>query len=97
MNERDDEIYSILQQLKEKHSDAYSAPQYRLLARMIICGTDDDLDTPPQVPMIIGAPMPKRPKQESLTSALVDAATAFASAISPTSSSLNVGPPSERF
>ena len=39
---------------------------------MIICGTHDDLDTSPQVPMIVGAPLPKRPKQESLTSALVE-------------------------
>ena len=39
--------------------------------------------------------MPKHPKQESLTSALVDAPTAFASAISPTQHSSNTGPPSE--
>ena len=45
--------------------------------------------------MIIGAPIPKRPKQESLTTALVDPSTAFASAISPTQCSSNTGPPSE--
>ena len=39
--------------------------------------------------MIIGAPLSKRPKQESLTSALVDAAAAFANVISPTSCSSN--------
>ena len=92
---RDDEIDIVFQLLKEKHGDTYSTPQYRLWACMIICGTHDDLDTPPKVPMIIGAPMPKRPKQKSLTSALVDAATAFASAISPTQCSSNTGPPSE--
>ena len=86
---REDELDSIYDRLKEKHGDMYSTPQYRLWARMIICGTHDDLDTPPQVPMIVGAPLPKRPKQESLTSALVDAATAFANVISPTSCSSN--------
>jgi hypothetical protein len=34
-------------------------------------------------PVIVGAPLPKRQKQESLTTALVGAATAFANAISP--------------
>ena len=66
---REDELDSIYDRLKEKHGDMYSTPKYRLWARMIICGTHDDLDTPPQVPMIFGAPLPKRPKQESLTSA----------------------------
>ena len=45
---RDDEIDIIFQQLREKHGDTYSAPQYRLWAHMIICRTHDDLDTPPK-------------------------------------------------
>ena len=40
--------------------------------------------------MIVGSPLPKRPKQESLTSALVGAANAFASAISPTPNATGV-------
>jgi hypothetical protein len=80
---REDELDSIFKQLKEKHEDKYTIPQLRLWARMISCGTHDDIDEPPRVPMIVGAPLPKRQKQESLTTALVGAATAFANAISP--------------
>ena len=57
---------------------------------MITCGTHDNLDSPPPVPMIVGSPLPKHPKQESLTSALVGAANAFASAISPTPNATGV-------
>ena len=74
--------------MKEKHN--YSNPQLRLWAHMITCGTHDNLDSPPPVPMIVGSPLPKRPKQESLTSALVGAANAFASAISPTPNATGV-------
>ena len=50
---------------------------------MIVSGTHNDMDDPPRVPMIIGAPMPKKQKQNSMTLALVDAATAFAKVLSP--------------
>ena len=83
---RDEEIDTIFRQLQETHDDTYSVPQLRLWARMVISGTHDDLDNPPQVPMIIGAPLPKRPKQdkqESMTTAITTAVTAFANAISP--------------
>ena len=81
---REEEIDSIFRQLQESHDDAYSVPQLRLWARMVISGTHDDLETPPRVPMIVGAPIPKRPKQQdSMTSAITNAATAFANAISP--------------
>ena len=50
---------------------------------MIVSGTHSDLDNSPRVPMIVGAPLPKRQKQESLSTALVGAATAFAKALSP--------------
>ena len=80
---REEELDSIFLELKEKHGDDYSVPQLRLWARMITSGTHDNLDDPPRVPMILGAPLPKRQKQESITTALVGAATAFAKAISP--------------
>ena len=35
------------------------------------------------LPMIVRAPLPKQQKQESLSTALVGAATAFAKALSP--------------
>jgi len=56
---------------------------------MIGNGTRDDKDDPPRVPMIIGAPLPKQ-KHESMTSALVDTATAFAKVLSPSSNALPV-------
>jgi hypothetical protein len=74
---------SIFEELKEKHGTNYSNPQFRLWAHMIVSGTHEDLDDPPRVPMILGAPLPKRQKQESITAALVGAATAYARAISP--------------
>ena len=85
---RDEEIESIFRQLQETHDDTYSVPQLRLWARMVISGTHDDLDNPPRVPMIIGAPLPKHPKQESITTAITTAAAAFANAISPQPSNI---------
>ena len=80
---REEELDTVVKELKEKHEDNYTTPQLRLWARMIVSGTHDDMDDPPRVPMIIGAPMPKKQKQNSMTSALVDAATAFAKVLSP--------------
>lgn len=80
---REEELDVISKTLKEKHGDTYTAPQLHLWARMIISKSHDDMDVPPRVPMILGAPLPKRQKQESITSALVGAATAFAKAMSP--------------
>lgn len=80
---REEELDSIFKQLKEKHADAYTDPQLRLWARMIVNGTHGNLVDPPHVPMIMGAPLPKKQKQDSITTAIVGAATAFAKAISP--------------
>lgn len=95
---REEERDSIFKDLKEKHADDYSIPQLRLWARMISTGSHDSLDDPPRVPMILGAPLPKKQKQESITTALVGAATAFAKAMSPppavtSSSSSDDSPP----
>ncbi len=80
---REEELDSTFKELKKNHGDAYSGPQLRLWARMVISGTHDNLDDPPRVPIIVGAPLPKRQKQESIATALVGAATAFAKALSP--------------
>ena len=40
-----------------------SVPQLRLWARMVVTGIHDDLEEPPQVPMITGI-TPKRAKKE---------------------------------
>ena len=85
-------VDKIVKELKEKHDDNYTTPKLRLWACMIASGTHDDMDDPPHVPMVIGAPIPKKQKQESMTSALVDAATAFAKILSPSLPSTSVEP-----
>ena len=75
--EKEKEVDEIVNNLKEHHKDSYSGPQLRLWARMISNGLHEDLDDPPRVPMITGS-TPKWQKQESLTVALVGAATALA-------------------
>ena len=57
---REEEIDKIVKELKEKHYDNYTTPQLRLWACMIASGIHDDMDDPPRVPMIIGAPIPKK-------------------------------------
>ena len=71
------------ERIEGKHKDKYSISQLRLWVRMISCGTHEDVDESPHVPLIVGAPQPKRQRQDSLATALVSAATAFANAISP--------------
>ena len=50
-----DEHYKIL---TEKHGETYSVPQRRLWARTIHCGTHDNYDNPPCLPMF-GPPAKK--------------------------------------
>lgn len=79
----EDEVDSIYSKLESKHSDSgiYSIPQLRLWARMIQCGTYDNYDDPPRVPLITGL-QPRRSK-ESLTEAITGAAVAVAKAFTP--------------
>ena len=81
----EDAVESIYQDLLIEHSDAYSKPQLRLWARMIHCGTHDDYNDPPRVPLITGAaPNSKRQKnQNSVSDAFTDAARAVANVFSP--------------
>ena len=53
--------------------------------------SNEDLDDPPQVSMITGAP--KQQKHESLTEALTGASTAFAKVFNTTSSVYSDQPP----
>ena len=77
LDEREEELESIFQQLKERHESKFSGPQLRLWARIIVAKTHEDMDEPPKVPMITGAIQKSQPK-ESLTDAFVSAATATA-------------------
>jgi hypothetical protein len=87
VDQREEELETIFQQLKEKHDTKFSGPQLRLWARMIVAKTHDDMDEPPKVPMITGA-VPKTQPKESLTDAFVSAATAIAKAFSPSQASV---------
>lgn len=77
-----------------EHFDAYSKPQLRLWARMIHCGTHDDYNDPPRVPLITGAtPNSKRQKnQKSVSDVFTDAARAVANVFSPTVASTSCSP-----
>ena len=55
----EDNVDTIYQELKKKHSNLYSVPQYRLWARMLHCDTHDSYDTPPAIPMFSGS-QPKK-------------------------------------
>ena len=87
---KEKEVEDIFQDLKDRHASDYSGPQLRLWARMISNGLHEDLDNPPNVPMITGT-APKRPKQDSLTEALTSVATVFAKMINTPSSSQSAG------
>ena len=52
--EREEEVDDIFYNLKKKHKDSFSGPQLRLWAQMIAAGIHDDMDNPPNVPMIVG-------------------------------------------
>ena len=81
-DDREEELESIFQQLKEKHKSKYSGPQLRLWACMIVAKTHNDMDEPPKVPMIIGAVQKSQPK-DSLTDVFVSTATTVAKVFSP--------------
>lgn len=49
-----EEVDSVLNILREKHSENFSTPQLRIWARMHVNGYHDDLDIPPNVPAISG-------------------------------------------
>ena len=81
-NEREEELEDLFQQLKKKHGDDYSGPQLRLWARMIVSNTHDDLENPPNVPLIVGQ-VKRQPRRESLSDAFSNAASVFAKVLSP--------------
>ncbi len=87
--DKEEEVEVIFSELKSKHDNSYTVPQLKLWARMIHCGTHEDYEDPPHVPMITGMP-PKCPKKDSLTEALTGAAEAVAKAFAPPPQALPV-------
>ena len=49
---------------------------------MIVAGTHDDMENPPNVPMIVGG-LQRQPRKETLSDTMCTVATAFANALSP--------------
>lgn len=79
--DREEELESVFQSLRDKHGSKWSGPQYRLWARAIVSGVHDSDSQPPNAPMFTGG-LQKKPK-ESLTDAFTSAATAIVNALTP--------------
>ena len=75
---REESIDEIVQSLREKHGEDYSAPQYRMWARMKLNGQHASLDHPPPYPLFNGGTTKSSKRGESLSDALTSAATAVA-------------------
>ncbi len=90
--EKEDDVEGIYSELKSKHGDDYTVPQLKLWARMIQCGTHDNYDDPPRVPMITGIP-PKHPKKDTLAEAITGAAEAVAKVFAPSPQVSSVSTP----
>ena len=86
--QKEDEVEDIYQELKSMHDSNYSSPQLKLWARMLHCGTHEDYEDPPRVPMITGI-APNKSKKDTFTEALTGAAQAVAKAFSPQAVSPN--------
>lgn len=50
----------------------------KLWAKLIEKGRYDDLDNPPQIPLITGSPASAKKKRDNISTALLDAATVVA-------------------
>ena len=80
--DHEEEVKKIAFELEEKHGEKYNEPQLRLWARMILNKQHDDMEQPPNVPIITGGI--KRPaKKETLSDALSSVATALTKTMSP--------------
>ena len=79
--DREEELESVFQSLRDKHGSKWSGPQYRLWARAIESGVHDSDSQPPNAPMFTGG-LQKKPKK-SLTDAFTSAATAIVNALTP--------------
>lgn len=79
---REETIDNIVQTLRKKHGEDYSAPQYRMWARMKHNGQHSSLDEPPPYPLFSGGSKKPPAKHESaLTEALTNCANVVVGAI----------------
>ena len=75
----EEELKGIVEQLRTKHKDL-ALPQVRLWGKMIQAGQCDSYDTPPDIQLIRGCPVPAKPKKESMVDIIAGAATAVVKA-----------------
>ena len=78
--DREDDVQSIYEDLRDQHSSEYDVPRLRLWARMIASNIHDDYDNPPAIPAF-SPPVPKKPRKENMCEAMTGAAVAFVNAI----------------
>lgn len=81
-HQQEDEAGNYYKELVSKHKEKYSTPQYRLWARMQASGLHDNMDDPPNVAAFDSTP--KRPRKDSLSNSLTDAAVAIVNTLSNT-------------
>ena len=84
-SEREDKVQEIVHNLKEKHSTTYTPMQLRIWAEMIASSLHSSTEDPPNTSMFAGGTPYKKNKEQPtpVAQALMDAATAIASALSP--------------
>ena len=88
-SETTDNVDQIFKELKSKHSEMENT-KLRLWAKLIEKGRYDDLDNPPQIPLITGSPASTKKKRDNISTALVDAATVVAKAFQTSHTSTTV-------
>lgn len=77
-----EEVDLVFKELKEKHGNTFDTPRLRLWARMVTNKIHNDLDSPPNIPVFCSTP--RRPRQQSLSSAITGAANALVKAFGDT-------------
>ena len=73
-------VKKVALDLGARHGDKYDDNQLKLWARMMVNKQHDDMDNPPNIPLITGG-IKRHARKESLTEVISGAATAFAKAL----------------
>ena len=86
--EREDQVHSIMDELKMKHGASFTPMQYRIWSEMMAGGIHASLDDPPTSPMFVKAgkgenSSKKKNDGTSVAEALTQAAVAISSSLSP--------------
>lgn len=79
-NAAEEELKEIVDQLKA-NNPTLTLPQIRLWGKMIQAGQYDNYETPPDIQLIRGCPVPAKPKKESVVELIAGAASAVVKAI----------------